>query len=64
MDRNIDSLKHDLNMLKAWILNWKLDTAARLPITNESIAHALMVVDRAKGSLERIEAEQQEEIHA
>ena len=59
MDINITSLRHDLGLLRGWILHWQDDTAARLPINNESIAHALMVVDRAKGSLERIEAERE-----
>lgn len=57
---NIDALKHDIAMLKAWIEHWRDDSASRLPITESSIGHALMVIDRAKGSLERIEAEQKE----
>jgi hypothetical protein len=61
---DIDSLKHDIDMLKGWITHWAEDSKARLPITESSIGHALMVIDRAKGSLARIEAAEQREIAA
>ena len=57
---NTDALRHDLDMLKGWITHWRDDSASRLPITESSIGHALMVIDRAKGSLDRIEAEQKD----
>ncbi len=60
MNRNLASLRHDILMLKAWVELWRDDAKARLPITNESIGHALMVIDRANGSLDRIEAQERE----
>lgn len=61
-DINIDSLRHDLAMLKAWVELWRDDSAARLPITESSVGHALMIIERAKGSLARIDAKQGEPV--
>lgn len=60
MSREVQALRHDIAMLKAWVELWRDDALARLPITNESIGHALMVIDRANGSLDQIDAKQKE----
>ncbi|MER8532077.1 hypothetical protein NKH61_05380 [Mesorhizobium sp. M1005] len=60
MRHELQAIRHDLRLLKAWVELWRDDAKANLPITQSSIGHALSVIDRASGSLDRLEAEQKE----
>jgi hypothetical protein len=53
---DLDCIRHDLTMLKAWVENWQEDTKHNLPITRSSTDHALSVIERSFRSIDRIEA--------
>jgi hypothetical protein len=56
MSRQLESIRDDIIMLKAWIEHWQADARHGLPCTKSSLDNALHVANRALNDTKRLSA--------